>query len=1085
MSLTSLLRDPQSSVRVYLDGISPLLGDLSGPVEGWSAAVEALGLSKLVRRRTLVPSFPGTDLPLIGTAFDFRARIELQEFNPDHSLAAAGVALLPNYVPLIENGPHRARILTEAFHLATTLVREPFSDSDLDRAAILLAHCEQIARAGVQAMKGSVGDACDAAIDGQSFADNLNALALADIRSLLLTNADQLETWQEQIEDGDPYDPNPAFVGSGLVGGADADWVIGETLIDCKVYSALTVPKLRDFIRQLLGYVMLDSDDRLGIRHVGIWLPRQSMTPTWSLTRLLGGDPEELLPSLRQGLIKATEKTQLAPHSPISAKRRHQLLADNRHTPYETLAALASSKDIDIRRRVGRNAVTPEETLRILAEDLYSSVREGVARNEAAPRDVLGELAHDRSIAVRRAAAMNPKAPAPAMRSLATDAKRDPQSAAKKSDGVETPLATGAPSAGKDAIGESHDVVRIGHDRDESALDSKWFADFLQTTTGVRERMPIPDASYRWGSQTGRPLVLGEWMRRRNLPDQVLKDLMRADRPVWVRRMIAGTMPLFDPTVREELLNDADPEIRWITLKRSADILDEPVSTLLVDLAASGEARLKFRTEGMGARREWTHSVSEYQHETLCLIASHPATPYSALLTLMSSTSAQVLTSLIQNPALEADDRATLFRSMQTSKSVAARELLASLELVPETVLIDLAADRDVRVRTAAAQNPFAPTVALSSLAVDPKRAVRLAVLENVVTPGDLASSIAAAMLLVDIDEDLHAVLTFTGERADIDVPLAMIEEALDRLSKSRVRCPDMRVVVADDRRSSGKTLSRLARSTDDLVRGAVAGNPAAPVAVILRLVGDPEANVRAGLADNPASPPNVLKTLSHDGDSRVRARTAGNPKIPQAILENLISDTEADVRAAALKNPATPVELVRKAEASWERVTRPSPPDRAALEEMVANKRAEVRMEVAFNPGADPDLLALLGGERRSSQVRRAVAANPNTPAEVLASLAEDQDDQVRQAVAFNGATPGTLLADLAGRSLDLAILVALNPDVPEAVLDTLQHDSNSLIRFVAVNSRKSRTIFNRANVQALEGPSGRVLPRPACPER
>lgn len=189
--------------------------------------------------------------------------------------------------------------------------------------------------------------------------------------------------------------------------------MIGETLIDCKVYGALTVPKLRNFMRQLLGYVMLDLDDSLGIRHVGIWLPRQRLTPRWSLTRLLGGDPEELLPSLRQGFIKATGKTQLAPHSPIPPRRKPQLLADNRHTPYRMLAELELHEDVDIRRRVGRNAVAPEATIRMLAGDARWRVREGVAMKEAAPEDVLEALARDRSIAVRRAVATNPGAPRP------------------------------------------------------------------------------------------------------------------------------------------------------------------------------------------------------------------------------------------------------------------------------------------------------------------------------------------------------------------------------------------------------------------------------------------------------------------------------------------------------------------------------------------------------------------------------------------------------------------------------------------------------------------------------------------------
>lgn len=1074
MSLTLLLRDPQSPVRVYLDGISPLLEASSGRSDGSRAAAEALDLLEIARSRTVVSPFPGADLPLAGTAFDFRARIELGGFDPRHSMAAAGIAQLAKYVPLIENGPHRAKILTEAFDVAKMLLLEPFSDSNLDRASILLAHCEQVARAGATAMNGSVGVSCDAAVDGKSFADQLDPLALADIRSLMLSNEDQLETWQQQLVGGDRYEPNPVFAGSELVGGADADWVIGDTLIDCKVYGSLTVPKLRDFVRQLLGYVMLDSDDSLGIRRVGIWLPRQMMMPSWSLARLLGGDPEDLLPSLRQGFIEATGKTQLAPHSPTPTRRKHQLLADNRHTPYERLAELALSEDVGIRWRVGRNAVTPEATVRMLAEDDCWQVREGVAKNEVAPEDVLEALSRDRSVAVRRAVAENPGAPLPLVKALAADTNHDVQWAARTNKGAGNALVGSAPLAAESSAAGSQVEVQIRQNRDDSALDSEWFEDFLQSMW-FHDRLPIPKESYRWGWQSRRRLDIEEWMQE-GLPDEVLIDLIQGDRPGWVRRAIAGDLPISDLTVRDGLLSDTDPEIRWITLRRTLGTLDESLSALLADLAASPEARLRFRTTGMGPRREWCNTAAEYQHETLCLVASHPATPYTTLLTLMSSSSAEVIANLIENPALEADDRVALVHWLQTSKSVAARELLVSLQSVPETVLIDLASDRDVRVRTAVAKHHAAPLAALSRLAADHKRTVRLSVLENLITPGDLASSIAEAMLLSDVGQDLHAMLNLTEKRTDVDLPPQVIEGALDRLSKSRVRDPDMRVAVANDKRSSESTLSRLARSAEDSVRRTVATNPHTPVIVLEQLARDPEPSVRAMVARNPLSPAIALVALSHDKDSQVRAQTAGNPNLPRSTLESLLTDAEVNIRTIALNNPATPVDFASEAETEVVPTTRHARPDRAALEEMAANNRAEVRMEVAFSPTADADLLALLGGERRSAQVRRAVAANPNTPATVLSSLADDKDDQVRQAVAFNGATPETLLAELASRSVDLAILVAMNPDVPGAVLDALAQDNNPLVRFVATGSQQTHAIPSSRNTQRTPSQSAEL---------
>ncbi|TSE15708.1 hypothetical protein B1A87_007125 [Arthrobacter sp. KBS0703] len=135
--------------------------------------------------------------------------------------------------------------------------------------------------------------------------------------------------------------------------------------------------------------------------------------------------------------------------------------------------------------------------------------------------------------------------------------------------------------------------------------------------------------------------------------------------------------------------------------------------------------------------------------------------------------------------------------------------------------------------------------------------------------------------------------------------------------------------------------------------------------------------------------------------------------------------------------------------------------------------------MDVAFSPAADADLLTMLGGERRSAQVRRAVAANPNTPAAVLRLLAGDADDQVRQVVAFNGATPQDLLVELAGRSVDLAILVAMNPDVPREVLGALGQDSSPLVRFVADGYLQSHRVLTSGNTPAgLELSGGAELP-------
>jgi hypothetical protein len=73
----------------------------------------------------------------------------------------------------------------------------------------------------------------------------------------------------------------PVFAGSTDIGGADADFIIDGTLIDCK---ATTHPRRlgRDEIYQLAGYLLLDYDDRYGIDRVGIYLSRQGGLISWS-----------------------------------------------------------------------------------------------------------------------------------------------------------------------------------------------------------------------------------------------------------------------------------------------------------------------------------------------------------------------------------------------------------------------------------------------------------------------------------------------------------------------------------------------------------------------------------------------------------------------------------------------------------------------------------------------------------------------------------------------------------------------------------------------------------------------------------
>ncbi|TFD35949.1 hypothetical protein E3T40_07260 [Cryobacterium sp. TMT1-19] len=1058
VSLTEHLGDSGSPVRAYIDGISPILLALKSGTDGARTVADVLGLIELAASSAIVPPLPGVDVARAGTAVDFRVRIALGGFDAHDSAAALGVAQLSLHQGEVENGSHRAQILTEAFDVAVQILESVAGEADLDRAALLLAHCEQIYRGGVEVLNGAVGKACDLAADGQEFADCLDTASLADLRSMMESNSSQIDLWREQIAHGDRFEPNPAFVGSVLVGGADADWLVGDVLIDSKAYAELTVRKLRDFLRQLLGYVMLDLDDSLRIRSVGVWLPRQGLTRTWELETLLGGDPEERLPVLRLGFEEAAGGQQIGIRVPVTELRKLQILADNKHTPPQMLIDLARNIDAGIRFRIGRNAMTPEETMRELARDRYAKVREGVAMNESAPTDVLEVLSRDSSAVVRRAVEVNPRTPAVALMALG----KTPVDGRSK----ETQLAIVALSADEAAVPLSAEraSVRISQDRDDSALESRWFGDFLILTrgafpTGTASRIPLPTASEFWARNTGRSTDVPDWLIG-GLPDTVKDDLMRKDRPAWVRLTVARDLPVADPAVRDTLLADADPEIRWSALQRTVDAPDDVLGVLLGELAASRKERIRFRTEGDN-RPTWARNRTPAEHdkEVMKLVATHPSTPLLALRELTGTKSVDVLVGLVENPSLTTEDLALLLPRLRSTRSFEPRERLAASSRIPSVAARLLVDDRDARVRIALAGNEAAPSEALVSLAEDQEPSVRLAVVTNPSAPAALAASIAVPLLKTSTDEQLLDVLDAVATRDDIvELTEELLEDALDRLSRSRVRDPDMRRIAADDERAGARTLERLAKSADESVRSAVAGNSRTPSATASMLAADPVCEVRAAAAGNEALDIALLVTLAYDDEPRVRASAARRPRLGTALLGELLLDDDRSVRSAAFRNPSTGSEDRDRAKAAWERAYQASAPIRADLEEMVASRRAEVRMLVAFDSRTPPDILRLLGGERRSAQVRRAVAANPNTPADVLASLADDADPEVRQAVAFNGATPQDVLAELAGRSIDLALLVAMNPDAPIGIIDALVGDGEPLVGYVAAGVMATR---------------------------
>jgi hypothetical protein len=90
---------------------------------------------------------------------------------------------------------------------------------------------------------------------------------------------------------------NPRFKGSIGVGGADADIIVGKTIVDFKCTARLDAMKLRHAALQLLGYVLLDYEDEYSLSDLAVYFPRQRLLwrmPLWKFVV----SPEAILEAL-------------------------------------------------------------------------------------------------------------------------------------------------------------------------------------------------------------------------------------------------------------------------------------------------------------------------------------------------------------------------------------------------------------------------------------------------------------------------------------------------------------------------------------------------------------------------------------------------------------------------------------------------------------------------------------------------------------------------------------------------------------------------------------------------------------------
>ena len=197
--------------------------------------------------------------------------------NTGRALHRAGIALLNEGDRIIqEHQPHdRTRHVLLSENVETRL----------DRVCYAIAWYEETFRAATVFPGTVLGDAKET-LTLEGLLELVPEYAVTDMAQVVGLAEEGLATIRSAATPDD-VEIAPTFAGSKLVAGADADWIAGGWL--CDVKSTITPRRLdtRD-VWQLVGYTLLDFDDRYAINHVGWYLSRLGRLISWDLPDLLG-----------------------------------------------------------------------------------------------------------------------------------------------------------------------------------------------------------------------------------------------------------------------------------------------------------------------------------------------------------------------------------------------------------------------------------------------------------------------------------------------------------------------------------------------------------------------------------------------------------------------------------------------------------------------------------------------------------------------------------------------------------------------------------------------------------------------------
>ena len=266
MSLTSHLKSTHSPIRKFLRLTFPNRSFLKDA-------------NKRMRSASVVLPCNSNSLGTIGLALDYRIRYYFARTPTQALFAFHGLRGLLHL--------NRAEDKTKEIYKTFLENLDDFMDSnnpvnrrlseteedELNRYCFVLALLEEVYRLGRIHPNSLLAGECSSIQGLLNLADDQSIVDLRTLSYKFYDNFQQMLTL--------PHILNPTFDGSAYVRGADADLIVDSTLIEIKTTKRKDLK--RDWLYQLLGYVLLDYTNRYDIRRIAFYMTRQGILIEWDL----------------------------------------------------------------------------------------------------------------------------------------------------------------------------------------------------------------------------------------------------------------------------------------------------------------------------------------------------------------------------------------------------------------------------------------------------------------------------------------------------------------------------------------------------------------------------------------------------------------------------------------------------------------------------------------------------------------------------------------------------------------------------------------------------------------------------------